>query len=109
MRSEVRPAKQDFRHDARYQVNYYATGEHKNLGTLVLKIVNVSSTGAMVDGKAGIERGDIILLRLPAARDTKALCLWTWHQQAGLEFAQPIIFPDLASTINAMSASPRRS
>lgn len=94
----------EFRRDDRFQTNYYATGEHSHLGQLVLKVVNLSSTGAMVDGKAGVERGDKIILRLPAGKDVDALCLWTWHQQAGLQFDKPISFADLASTVGIMKA-----
>ena len=105
MRLNVRQPKADFRRDDRFQINYYATGEHRRLGTVVLKIVDISSTGAMVDGKAGIERGDRIRLRLPAAVDVEALCLWTWHQHAGLQFDHIINFSKLASIIDAVRAT----
>ena len=100
----VRQAKADLRRDDRFQVNYYATGEHRRLGKLILKIVDLSSTGVMVVGKAGIERGDKILFRLPTATDVEALCLWTWHQQAGLQFDQPISSSELTSNIDVMRA-----
>lgn len=54
---KVRQKEADFRCDARYPINYHVTGEHKHLGTIILKISNLSSTGTLVDGKAGIERG----------------------------------------------------
>ena len=100
----VRQAKADFRRDNRFQVNYYATGEHRRLGKLILKIVDLSSTGVMIDGKAGIDRGDRILLRLPAATDVETLCLWTWYQKAGLQFDQPISSSELTSNIDVMRA-----
>lgn len=98
----VRQAEAGFRRDNRFQVNYYATGEHGRLGSLVLKIVDLSSTGAMIDGKAGIERGDKIFLRLTAATEVGALCIWTWHQHAGLQFDQAISFSELTSAIDKM-------
>ena len=93
----------DFRCEIRCPVDCYVTGDHRHLGRLILKISNLSTTGAMVDGRAGIERGDIVLLRLTGTRDVEALCLWTWHQQAGLQFTQPISFSELLSIIGAMN------
>jgi hypothetical protein len=104
MRGGAQKLESEFRRDDRFQTSYYATGEHSHLGQLMLKIVNLSSTGAMVDGKAGLERGDRIILRLPAGKHVDALCLWTWHQQAGLQFDQPLSFADLTSTIGAVRA-----
>jgi len=95
---------EEFRHDVRLQINNYTAAEHRLLGNLILRIVNLSSTGAMVEGKAGIERGDRVLLRLPGTRGVEALCLWTWYQQAGLQFDQPIRLADFATTIDVMRA-----
>ena len=100
MLQHVRHSKTDFRRDDRFQVNYYATGEHGRLGQLILKIVDLSSTGVMIDGKAGIERGDKILLRLSDATNVEALCIWTWHQHAGLQFDQAISSSELMSAID---------
>lgn len=94
--------KTEFRHDVRFQINYYATAEHRLLGKLILRVVNLSSTGAMVDGRAGIERGDRVFLSLPASGDFEALCLWTWHQYAGLQFDQQIGMTELATAIDVM-------
>ena len=101
MLHNVRYSKTDFRRDDRFQVNYYAAGEHGRLGKLILKIVDLSSTGVMIDGKAGIERGDKILLRLSDATNVEALCIWTWHQHAGLQFDQAISSSELMSTMEA--------
>lgn len=101
---KVRQAEADFRRDNRFQVKYYAAGEHRRLGSLVLKIVDLSSTGAMINGKAGIERGDKVFLRLAAATEVGALCIWTWHQHAGLQFDQAISSLELTSAIDKMRA-----
>ena len=101
MLQHARHSKTDFRRDDRFQVNFYAAGEHGRLGRLILKIVDLSSTGVMVDGKAGIERGDKIFLRLADATNVEALCIWTWHQHAGLQFDQAIGSSELMSTIDA--------
>ena len=102
MLQHVQHSKTDFRRDDRFQVNYYATGEHGRLGQLILKIVDLSSTGVMIDGKAGIERGDKILLRLSDATIVEALCIWTWHQHAGLQFDQAINSSELLSALDAI-------
>lgn len=95
---------EEFRHDARFQIDNYAAAEHPLLGHLILRIVNLSSTGAMVDGKAGIERGDRLILRLPGTKGVEALCLWTRHQLAGLQFDQPIRLTDFATTVDVMNS-----
>lgn len=102
MLQHVLHSKTDFRRDDRFQVIYYATGEHGRLGRLILKIVDLSSTGVMIDGKAGIERGDKILLRLSDATNVEALCIWTWHQHAGLQFDQAITSSELMSALDAI-------
>ena len=102
MLRDARHSKTDFRRDDRFQVNYYAAGEHGRLGSLILKILDLSSAGVMIDGKAGIERGDKILLRLSDATNVEALCIWTWHQHAGLQFDQAISSPELMSTMDAI-------
>ena len=104
MLRDARHSQTDFRRDDRFQVNFYATGEHGRLGRLILKIVDLSSTGVMIDGKAGIERGDKILLRLSDATNVETLCLWTWYQKAGLQFDQPISSSELTSNIDVMRA-----
>lgn len=102
LQQHVQHSKTDFRRDDRFQVNYYAAGEHGRLGRLILKIVDLSSTGVMIDGKAGIERGDKILLRLSDATNVEALCIWTWHQHAGLQFDQAISSSELMSALDAI-------
>ncbi|MFN3619569.1 PilZ domain-containing protein [Sphingorhabdus sp.] len=102
MLGNVRQAKADFRRDDRFPVNYYAAGDHGRLGRLVVKIVDLSSTGVMIDGKAGIERGDKILLHLSDAIKVEALCIWTWHQHAGLQFDQAMSSSDLISTMQTI-------
>ena len=102
MLQHVRHSKTDFRRDDRFQVNYYVAGEHGRLGRLILKIVDLSSTGVMIDGRAGIERGDKILLHLSDATNVEALCIWTWHQHAGLQFDQAISSSELMSALDAI-------
>ena len=104
MGSNVRHEDAEVRRVTRFEVSYFATGEHKNLGKIVLPVVNISATGIMVNGKAGLERGDIVLLRLPSAEDVRALCLWTWHQLAGLQFDRPLHPSTLTSIVDAMRA-----
>ncbi len=96
----------EFRRDDRFQVDYATTAEHRVLGSLTLRIVDVSSTGAMIDGTAGIARGDKIRLHLPPAINVEALCIWTWHQHAGLQFDQSITISQLAQTFDVMKTSP---
>ena len=105
MLSNVRQEDAEVQRDTRFPVSYCATGEHRNLGKIVLQIEDISATGILVSAKAGIERGDTVLLRLPSAEDVGVLCLWTWHQLAGLQFDRPINPPTLKSIVDAMRAA----
>ena len=102
MLSNARQQDLEVRHNTRFQVSYCVTGKHRHLGDLTLQIVNISATGIMVDGKAGIERGDTVLLHLPSEKDVEVLCIWTWHQLAGLQFDRPVNIQTLTAIVDAM-------
>lgn len=94
----------DFRMDTRFRVNFRVTGQHRHLDTIFMHVVDISSTGLMVDERAGVERGDSITIRLPNVKVVEALCIWTWHQIAGLQFDEPLNSCELAVAFNGKKA-----
>lgn len=104
MWKNVRREDPEFRHDTRFSVDYYAAGKHRHAGEIVLHVVDISCAGVKVDEKAGVERGDRLALCLPSGKEVEVICLWTWHQKAGLLFDRPLSGSELLSTVEAMKA-----
>lgn len=103
MPSTKRQLESDFRRDNRFDTSFCVTAEHRVLGKLTLKVVNLSLTGLLIDGRSGIGRGDKIMMVLPGAREVEALCLWTCHQEAGLHFDHAMNFVELMTVIKSIN------
>lgn len=98
----IEQANFNLRRDTRVPVAFFVTAEHRHLGNLLLKVVDLSLTGVMVEGRSGLETGDQMILRLPFTNGVKILCLWTVHQRAGLQFDQRLGIREFTSIVNAM-------
>ena len=80
----------ELRQGSRFPVLHAAACEHRLLGDIVLPLRNLSRVGFMVEARSGVERGDRLMIRLPAAVRLEAFCIWTSHQRAGFQFERPI-------------------
>ena len=92
----------DLRQGARFPVSYSATCEHRELGDILLRASNVSKTGFLVEARSGVNRGDRLMVSLPAAVRLEAFCIWTSHQRAGFQFERPIWADDFARMMDAL-------
>ena len=100
------------RQGMRFSVDHPTLAEHRKLGGLSLRIVNISALGFLIHGRQGLERGDRVLLRLPAAGYIEGYCMWTDGDRAGFHFER-IIRPDIMSemldALGAVHLGRRRS
>ena len=108
MRTGAQLAITDLRQGARFPVRHTAMCEHRVLGDIVLQLSNVSRVGFMVDARGGVERGDRLIIRLPASVRIEAFCIWTRHQRAGFQFERPIRAELFAAIVPQMKVAIRQ-
>ena len=97
----------DMRASARCPVDFTTTGEHLTLGEMKLHICNVSTTGFMVDGCTGVERGHRVIVRFPTVGRIEGCCIWTHDERAGFQFERIIRLDDYAEMTAAMQPRAR--
>ena len=69
-------------------------------GERIVKLRNISATGAMIEGDRIPPAGTDILLRR-GALELFATIMWTRDKQAGLEFEEPLTEAELWMEVNA--------
>ena len=60
--------------------------------------------GFMVTARAGIGRGERLMVALPKFGRIEALCIWTRSQQAGFLFERPLPTSQLERVVDSMKA-----
>jgi len=108
VRTGARLADRDLRQGTRFWVRHAARCEHRVLGDIVLQLSNVSRIGFMVEARAGVERGDRLMVHLPAAVHREAFCTWTSHQRAGFQFERTVREEEFVYLIEALKGTPIR-
>lgn len=101
----------DLRRGARHPVDYPVIGEHRDRGDLSLHVVNVSAHGFMIDKCPDLQRGDRIIIRLPAIGRIEAHVIWIMGERAGFQFERIVRYDDFEDMIDQMQPNPnlRRS
>jgi len=71
----------------RHRVDHVVRAEHLNRGCEIeVRLRNLSANGVLIDPAPGLQRGDRIILRLPALGRIEAYCIWTVDTRAGCQF-----------------------
>lgn len=97
----------DQRRATRHPVDYAVIGEHRKRGDIPLHVTNISAHGFMVDSAPQLERGDRVIVRLPAVGRIEAYCIWVAEDRAGMQFERIIRLDDFMRTIEAIQPNPR--
>lgn len=97
----------DMRRAARHSVDHPVLAEHRVLGDVHLRIVNVSANGFMTDEStdadplaARLGRGERVLIRLPEVGRIEAHVIWAKEGRIGFQFER-ILRPDNFATMIA--------
>ena len=97
----------DMRSAARHPVDYMVIGEHRQLGDIHMRIVNVSAQGFMAKGDLGLGRGERIIIRLPLVGRIEAHVIWTRDDRSGFQFEGIIRTDDFLKLIDTLQPNPR--
>lgn len=97
----------------RHVIDHVAETRFERIPGLKLHLGNISSGGFMTTGgPPPVERGEVLLVRLPVVVWRPCLVAWVFEDRAGFQFRQPI--PDepfqrlLAALLSRDGAKPRR-
>ncbi len=97
----------DLRQATRHPVEYRVTGEHRRLGDIDLKIINISAHGFMTEGACILQRGERIVIRLPQLGQIEAHMIWMTNDRAVFQFERIIRLEDFMKLVDALQPNPR--
>ncbi|BEV00785.1 PilZ domain-containing protein [Novosphingobium olei] len=97
----------DQRRAARHPVNLPVIGEHRQLGDVMMTIVNISSTGFMTSGAIELGRGERVTIRLQVIGRIEAFLVWNDGERAGFQFERIVRQDDFIKLIKALQPNPR--
>ncbi|MEY4161009.1 MAG: hypothetical protein RLZZ136_1630 [Pseudomonadota bacterium] len=97
----------DMRRITRHPVNYPTVAEHRRLGDLCLRIINLSAQGFMAEGETNLGRGERITIALPHMGRIEAHLLWFADHRAGFQFERIIRLEDYTALLDALQPNPR--
>lgn len=97
----------DLRRASRHPVDHPVIGEHRQLGDVHLRIVNISAHGFMIQGDCGMERGERVVIRLPVVGRIEAHLIWRADDRAGFQFERIIRLEDFMQLIDTVQPNPR--
>ena len=97
----------DLRRASRHPVDHKVIGEHRRLGDVHIRIINISAHGFMSDGDVGLERGERVIVRLPHVGRIEAHIIWSSGDRAGFQFERIIRVQDFAKLVDQLQPNPR--
>lgn len=97
----------DMRRAARHPVDHPVIAEHRRLGDLHLRIVNISAQGFMATGADDLSRGERVVIRLPVVGRIEAHQIWSTDERAGFQFERILRIDDFMKLIDTLQPNPR--
>ncbi|MEO6092317.1 MAG: PilZ domain-containing protein [Novosphingobium sp.] len=92
----------------RQSVELPVIAEHRRLGDLPMRIVNISAEGFRgegdfaTDGASALGRGERIIVRLPVVGRIEACLVWSSAGRGGFHFERPIRAGDFAALLQKL-------
>lgn len=83
----------EMRKGQRYSVDHATIAEHRDLGEISLRIINISQQGLMVRGAPALEQGARIQMRLPIIGKIEGHLTWSHEDRSGFQLER-LIRPD---------------
>lgn len=97
----------EMRRAARHPVEYPVIGEHRRLGDVHMRIVNISANGFMAEGVAELGRGERVIIRLPVVGRIEAHLIWATEDRAGFQFERILRLDDFMKLIDTLQPNAR--
>jgi len=97
----------DLRRAARHPVDHRVIGEHRVLGDVLMRVVNISANGFMVQGELAMGRGERVTIRLPAIGRIEAFVIWNDNGRAGFQFERILRLEDFMKLIDELQPNPK--
>lgn len=97
----------DQRRATRHPVNLPVIGEHRQLGDIMLNIVNISTTGFMTSGALELGRGERVTIRLQQIGRIEAFLVWNDGERTGFQFERIIRQDDFMKMIKSLQPTSR--
>jgi len=97
----------EMRRAARHPVDYPVIAEHRRLGDIHLRIVNISAHGFMSQGDMVLSRGERLIIRLPVIGRIEAHVIWAAEGRVGFQFERILRLDDFMAMIDTLQPNPR--
>jgi len=97
----------DKRRAARHPIDYKVIAEHRQLGDVQLRIINLSAQGFMAVGVPGLERGERVTIRFPVIGRIESHLIWSHEERVGFQFERIVRFDDFMKLIDVLQPNPR--
>ena len=97
----------DMRRAMRHPVDHMVIGEHRQLGDVRLRIVNLSAHGFMAKYDQELGRGERLVIRLPIIGRIESHLIWAHENRAGFQFERIIRVADFMKIIDSLQPNPR--
>ena len=97
----------DMRRAVRHPVDHKVIAEHRRLGDVHLRIVNLSAHGFMSQGQNDLGRGERVVIRLPIIGRIEAHMIWTTEERSGFQFERIIRCDDFLKLVDTLQPNPR--
>lgn len=97
----------DKRRAARHPIDYQVIAEHRQLGDVQLRIINLSAQGFMAIGVPGLERGERVTIRFPVIGRIESHLIWAHEERVGFQFERIVRLDDFMKLIDTLQPNPR--
>jgi len=97
----------ELRRAARHTVDFPVIGEHRQLGDLHLRIINLSAQGFLCAGPMPLGRGERLVVRLPIVGRIEAHLIWSTDDRAGFQFERVLRVDDSIAMIERLQPDSR--
>lgn len=97
----------EMRRAARHPVDYPVIGEHRRLGDVQMRIVNISANGFMAEELSDLGRGERVIIRLPIVGRIEAHLIWATEDRAGFQFERILRLDDFMKLIDTLQPNSR--
>lgn len=97
----------DMRREVRHPIDHKVIGDHRVLGDIHLRIINLSAHGFMTSCEHGLGRGERITIRLPVIGRIEAHMIWVHEERSGFQFERIIRYEDFVAMLDDLQPNPR--
>lgn len=97
----------ELRRAVRHPVDYKVIGEHRQVGDVHLRIVNISPHGFMAKGEMEFGRGERLVIRFPVVGRIEAHMIWVRDDRSGFQFERIIRNDEFLKLVDTLQPNPR--